>query len=162
MKYLKLFESFVLPEEVKSNCEDILLELKDLGFTTYVSLDGQWVKGAGFGEPKSWIRVVISKLTTYDKMMNDPNYKYEEQSFDIEEVMEYISRMDNYLSQFGFKPSDDVGTRYNIKTDKKRNPNDFSFIGMNSFVNLWYSKDEKSLPRHDFDSPTILSKDFPY
>jgi len=143
MKYLKLFEAFVSPEEVKSNCEDILLELKDLGFTSYITIDGQWVKGKDFArEPKSWIRVRISKVLSYESLMYDGVNYGRRESFEIGAVIEYINRLDDYLIEIGFQTNDDFGSKYNIRTDVKRNPNDFSVIGLNSFVDLWYSRKE--------------------
>ena len=143
MKYLKLFESFISPDEVKSNCEDILLELKDLGFKVSITVDGHWVKGKDFArEPKSWIRVMISKVLSYESMMIDGDNYGKKESFEIGEVIEYINRLDDYLIEIGFETSDDVSSKYNIRTDVKRNPNDFSVIGLNSFVNLWYYRNE--------------------
>jgi hypothetical protein len=132
MRYIKLFESFNTRKiliEIKSDCDDILLELKDLGFKTRVDIHRNNITS------KSWIKISISKEVKIDVVRIGTTV------FEIEEVIEYINRLDDYLSSVGFKidgydkPDND---RYFIRTEVVRNPANYQVVALRSFIELYY------------------------
>lgn len=126
MRYLKTYEKLSI-EDIKNTCDDILLELTDLGFKTYITSE------------LSWIRILISKT---DKNITNMVAK---DLFKIEEIKEYIDRIEEYLSTHGFRLDDPLESKNTIKTEVIRNPADFSLYGIRSFTNLWFS--DKSVYR---------------
>lgn len=152
MKYLKLFESFIDTREIKSECDDILLELKDLGFKTRVDIHRDSITS------RPWIKIYISKEIKADENWfnldlhsggRESLERMPKFTFKIEDVMECINRLDDYLSSFGFKideydkperPSLKKDDRYFIRTEFFRNPVNFQVAGIRSFLDLNYQK----------------------
>jgi hypothetical protein len=107
IKNFKIFESVEDLKKIVADCEDILLELKDIGFRTEVS------KGTS---PHDWILINISKKDTLP-LMEDLMLK------DIEETVE---RLKSYLSNLGFKTYNSASNYPNVIHQGVTNPYDFS------------------------------------
>jgi len=136
----ELFESYeTTPQEAKVSCEDILLDLVDDGFRAVVTVDGAWTKGSLSEYPKSWLKVVVSKITDVDP--SDNEFYNTKVKFGYDDIKETVNRLNSYLSQLGFKPDDDFGSMV-VRTEAVRNPNNFALVGIRSFANLWYMRDE--------------------
>lgn len=113
MKYLntyKLFES-TTAGDVKLDCEEILLELTDIGFEVNIAIN-TWEKE--FFNPNiytiDWVNVILK---------ND-------KEFSIKDVKEYISRLTRYLKNFELKK--DVSNSYLIERKNFRDPDTFQYV----------------------------------
>ncbi len=102
----KLFESVEDLKKIVADCEDILLELKDIGFRTEI------LKGIS---PHDWILINISKEDTLP-LMEDLMLK------DIEETVE---RLKSYLSNLGFKTYNSASNYPNVIYHGVINPYNF-------------------------------------
>lgn len=116
MKYLntyKLYESYrVKAGDVKLDCEEILLELKDIGFEVNITINNSWEED--FFDPNlytiDWANVILRN----DKV------------FSMEDVREYIERLSNYLKNFGLKK--DRSNNYLIQRKNFRDPETFQIF----------------------------------
>jgi hypothetical protein len=98
MKHIREYKVFekVDIDDIKKTCEEILLELNDIGYETAVE-----ILESKHGEPST----VIIYIAKYKKYMG-----FEEPLSIgvINDIKEYISRIEDYLNQFG------LGSPHNI------------------------------------------------
>ena len=134
MRYLKAYESFdnVTPDDVKLYCEDLIEELRDNGFKTSVTVSGKWLEPLSM-KNKSYVKVLIKqdKNTFFSHEGNPP--------FEMDRIEYYIEALISYLSELGFKLSEDTKI---IRTDRIVNPMNFHSEGFSTFCDLWFIRDE--------------------
>ena len=134
MRYLKAYESFdnKSPEGVKLYCDDLLAELRDDNFKTSVEVSGKWLKPLSMRD-KSYVKVHIrqDKNVNFSHEGNPP--------FDMDRIENYIETLISYLSELGFKLSEDSKI---IRTDRIVNPTNFHSEGFRTFCDLWFVRDE--------------------
>jgi hypothetical protein len=120
MKHLKRFnESKVLDQSVIDECQDILLELEDIGFKT--NINSYFNSGVSIGKEhnKNWIQFYFTR----------------KEDFDYSDIEDVIERLKSYLSEYNLhiqwqSPTERSEQRPTIKTTKLINPMNFQPEGV--------------------------------
>lgn len=93
MRYIKTYKIFerLTGEEIKSTCEDILLELSDDGFDCRVTVNNWGVLGAEdykkwIGGPVNWVSVTIYRKLEFTEKDIDYVVRRLEQYLDSEDI----------------------------------------------------------------------------
>jgi hypothetical protein len=115
IKNFKIFESVEDLKKIVADCEDILLELKDIGFRTEVSKNIS---------PHDWILINISK----------------KEKFLVDDIKETVERLKEYLSSLGFKTYNSSDNYPKIRSKAIMNPYNFNVEYNLSITSIQFNK----------------------
>jgi len=105
MKYLKRFNESKFEQSIIDDCKDIILELEDNGFETYISYhfksdvktDDPWKSISPINK-----RVVDITSNTYNKNWITFYFSKKEE-FNYSDIEDVVERLKSYLSECGLK-----------------------------------------------------------